>query len=58
MTEKPETVLFRHEVDGREFLATDTSIPSIEFLDAQPEYERVVDTEPAAARKRPAKRAS
>ncbi|MGW5198632.1 hypothetical protein [Streptomyces spiralis] len=47
MTDTHEAVLFRHKVDGREFVATDTSIPSIKFLDAQEEYERV-ESEPAA----------
>jgi hypothetical protein len=44
-----ETVLFRHKVDGREFEATETSIPSIDFLDAQEEYERVDGTEVASS---------
>ncbi|MFE6627354.1 hypothetical protein ACFVNB_08920 [Streptomyces rochei] len=43
--QEPETVLFRHRVDGREFEATEASIPSIDFLDAQEEYERVDGTE-------------
>lgn len=46
--EEQETVLFRHKVDGREFEATETSIPSIDFLDSQEEYERVDGTEAAS----------
>jgi hypothetical protein len=46
--EEQETVLFRHKVDGRKFEATETSIPSIDFLDAQEEYERVDGTEVAS----------
>ncbi|CAL9457000.1 hypothetical protein SUDANB15_02540 [Streptomyces sp. enrichment culture] len=52
-TQEPKAVLFRHKVNGREFEATETSIPSIDFLDAQEEYERV-EGSPA----RPAKSAS
>ncbi|MFF9210475.1 MULTISPECIES: hypothetical protein [unclassified Streptomyces] len=46
--EEQEAVLFRHKVDGREFEATETSIPSIDFLDSQEEYERVDGTEVAS----------
>lgn len=42
---------YRSKVNGREFEATETSIPSVAFFESSDEFERVEDKPKAPAKK-------